>query len=82
MIDAKVLQLEVAIGVIVAVGADGEIVRSDRSSAIRETRALGRMEEFPEHRLPVLLVERVERGPAEFVETGAKALDRWAGTAC
>ena len=72
VIDPEVLQIEIAVGLVVAVGLGGEIVGADRHAAVVETRTGGGVEEFVQHALAVGIAKGAERRPASFVEACAE----------
>ncbi len=76
VLDAEMLQLKIAIGLVVAVSLSGKIVRANRHAAICEARASLRIKEFLQHALPVLLAQRHQRGPPELVEATSETLQR------
>src|SRR5579872_1926333 len=79
VVDDEMLQVEIAVGLVVAVGLRRKIVGADRHPAIRETRSRCGIEELPQHALAIRLPERLKRRPAEFVEAGAESVDSCPG---
>src|SRR4051812_34272992 len=81
MIDAEVVQREIAVDFVVAVGFPRKVIGADRHAAAGETRTGGCIEQLAKYRLPILVAQRFESGPAEFIEAGTESLDRRAAPA-
>ena len=73
--NAEVLQAEVAGHLVIGIPIEREIVGAHRHAADGEVGADARGEQLPQDGLLVLTVKGAQGSPAEFVETGAEALD-------
>src|SRR5271170_2171513 len=80
VLNAEMLQIEIAVRLVVAVGLSSEIVRTNRHAAVSKARSGNRVEEFVQHALAVLLAERLKRCPAKLIEAPSETLHRLCST--
>ena len=73
MLNAEVLQIEVAIRFVVGVSLIRKVVRADRHAAVGKASAGCGIEEFVQHAFPVRHAQCVELHPARLVKACAKA---------
>src|SRR5450631_680404 len=74
MLNAELFQIKVAVRLVVGVGLRRKVVCTNRHPAVRKASAICGVKQFVHYAFAVLLAERQQRCPAQFVETCAEAL--------
>ena len=80
VVDREVAQIEVPVGLVVAVGLAREIVGPDGHAAVGEARARRGVEELAGDGVAVGGGQDAEGGPTELIKAGAEALHAMRGT--
>jgi hypothetical protein len=73
VLNAEVLQLKVALGLVIRVRLQGKIIRANRHPAKRKPRTRQRIEQLPQNTLAILFSQLAERSPSPLIETPAKS---------
>ena len=76
MVNAEMLQREVTIRLVVAIGCGRKVIRPNRHSAVIEPSPGRWVEEFLHDDLAVVFTQKTQRRPTQFIEAGPKAFHR------